>query len=618
MGVERLQNQAEMAAFQARPDVVSPFPSQVPWHDIEAKRKLEEDLRKAGVVGVAKKDGSLEVIPFKEFVPDHVFTAKWNSADIEIPTGTHAGLYQDPLPIDWSLTPNPKDRLSTTDVELHRGIKYAIEGETGIMAIVTEDGLQITHAGPYQDMSDRDVSPAGKTWGNKTIAGMGPLWAEVNDWDELEGAQLNANITGRKAEDVEGDVPHIVTIPADINKLAKHWREGLVKKLQDHPVYKDAKLKPGTRILFTTGLLYWELDYEVRYFNSGVTPDIEMEVTLSLADGREFQSKMKAHTIDKPEKELTEPQSSAVRIWNETSTAGDAHTHTQEVSSDLQTKYQKDRASQQVKGKLERLVTNEGFTVRGNPSREEMQELLPSVDEIRSRYEGIKASWKEGSSIELTLVRSGTSIPESQGELTGVIENTDGTPLDDTLLKRSAQRSYDVGTEMWDKPAPDLIVTAGRTTPTGTMEIAMYGIGEPYPIKDIQRDWRLNERSFGSAIGQKSQDIPEAQLHSFTQAPEGGENYSTVQVKTMSFMMDVMETAQKFTQENGRPMRAVVCAQEGPMQIMRAMLNNESDPMAIFEPIENTEMVKVELDEPFAWPPEYVTEETLREGMATS
>lgn len=586
------------------------YPLEIPWHDRAQVHALEARLRTENMVGIAEKDGSLKVMPMKEFVPNHVFTAKWNSAQIEIPFGTHAGIYNDPLPIDWSLTPNPKDRLTLNDVELHRGVKYAVEGETGIMAEVTETGLKITHVGPYQDMSDRDVSPAGKTWGNGTIAGMGPLWIAVDDWDELEGAQLNANIVGFKSEEVDGEAPHIVTIPADINMLAKYWREELAAKLMEHPVYKDAKLKPGEKIIFTTGLLYWEQDYEVRYFRTDVTPDIQMEVTLTLMDGREVQSVMRAHTIDRPVAKANESQNRAINIWENTKSVKEAPTRTQPAPEGLAESYAVDRASQQTKGKLEKLVSVEGFSVGENPNTDDMREMLPTISQLRQRYEAIVSDWPEGAGVDLMLVRSGTGISESKGILTGVIDGPDGNPIDDTILKRSAQRAYDVGSLLWNEPAPDLLIASGSTTSMATLEIAMYGIGEPFPSSQIQRDWRLNERSFGKGIGRPASDFSPEELHSFENSLPNGENFAYVHLKTISFMLDLMESAKEFYETEQRPMRVVVATHEGPMQIMKAVLDGKKQTDDIFRPIESTHSERVVLTKPFEWPG-YISDKAL-------
>ncbi|NCN45770.1 MAG: hypothetical protein COU63_02355 [Candidatus Pacebacteria bacterium CG10_big_fil_rev_8_21_14_0_10_36_11] len=587
----------------------------VDWTNKEEKRAFEAELRQKGLVAAVAKDGEIkEVMPLSEWTPDHVFTLKWNSAPTTLPDGTY---YEDPLPPDWSLVPNSKGRLDLNDLELLHGVKYAIEGETAIMAVVTEDGgIKITHAGVYQDISNRDVSPAGKVWGSGPVAGMSPMWVEIDGWDDFNGAQLNAQIEGIKADDVAGDARRVESFPAEIEKLARNWREDLEKVLLEHEVYKDAKLKPGTRLIFTSGLLYWAQEYGTRYFQTEVTPIINATGVLSFPNGIEVESIMSAHTVEKPDYQPTEDQKRALKLWETNRLTQDVSVSAQNADEETQAGYVKDRVNQRDPSKLGRLVSEPSFVTASNPEKAEILELIPSIDELRTRYQELLANWNYGAGLDLLLVRNGDSTPQRAGKLPGVINTNDGI-LDDTIAKRSAQRSYDIATQLWDTTAPDLVISSGRTSSLATIDVALWSIGEPFPVSAIVRDWRLNERSFGVGVGHKASEYGEEVLHSFSNAIAGGENFSFVHLKALSFMIDLLETVNQFYQETGRSMKVVVSTHEGPMQILQAMLKDLQSPEEIFQPIESTHTERFMLTEPMSFPT-YVTDEELNEGIQTS
>lgn len=584
------------------------------WQNKEKRRAFEAELRQRGLVVAVAKDGTFkEVMPLKEWIPEHIFTLKWNSAPTTLPDGTY---YEDPLPPDWSLVPNSKGRLDLNDLELLHGVKYAIEGETGIMAEIQQDGsVKILYAGVYQDISNRDVSPAGKVWGSGSVAGMSPLWVELEDWDDFVGAQLNATIEGIKEGDTDVEARRVESFPAEIEKLARNWREQLIKVLIEHEVYIDAKLKPGTRIIFTSGLLYWAQEYGTRYFQTEITPIINAHAVLSFLSGIEVESEMVAHTVKEPDYEVTETQAQAISLWQANQIEQNVGVVAQEVDEELQLSYIKDRANQMEPGKLGRLVSENSFVTTANPDLEKMREVLPTITDLRARYEKIKDNWQSGVGLDLLLVRNGLSTPEKEGKLPGVIKTETGI-LDDTIAKRSAQRSYDIATQLWDVPAPDLVIAAGRTSAMATIDVALWSIGQPYPVKDIQRDWRLNERSFGDGVGHLASEFSEEELHSFEQAISNGENFSFVHLKVLSFMLDLLETANQFYQENGRQMKVIVSSQEGPVQLMQAILKGLTSKTDIFAPVESTYNERFVLETPFNFP-EYVADDLVEQATKT-
>lgn len=583
----------------------------IDWSNKESRRALEAELRDKGLVVATDKDGNIkEIMPLNEWTPEHVFTLKWNSASGIAPDGHY---YQDPFPPDWSLVPNAPGRLDLNNIELLHGVKYAIEGETGIMAVVTEEGIKITHAGVYQDISDRDVSPAGKVWGSGPVGGMSPLWIEIDGWDDFMGAELNAKIEGVTLGDSSEEARRIESFPAEIEKLARNWREDLENVLTEHEVYKDLNLKPGTRILFTSGLLYWAQEYGTRFFQTEITPLIEIASTLTFLNGVEIESIMTAHTVEKTEAVESEDQTHAVGLWNIQKGDQPSLNRFQTVDSETQNEYLKARSGQMDMSKLGRLVSLEGFTVDGNLSTGDMREVLPSFEELKNRYENLLSRWEDGAGLDLLLVRNGDTQAQRAGKLGGVIETEEGV-IDDTIAKRSAQRAYDIATQLWDTAAPDLVISSGRSSSLATIQIALGSIGEPYPFNSIQRDWRLNERSFGKGINKDVNEFDFELLHSFKDSLENGENFSYVHMKVLSFMIDLLETANEFYISMGRPLKAVVSTHEGPMQIMQAILNEVSSKDDVFTPIESTESTPYVLNKPFEWP-QYVTEEEICEGI---
>jgi broad specificity phosphatase PhoE len=587
------------AYAQAHPADRETIPEKMIWTDQNMREGLEAQLREMGLIGIIESDGSISVRPIREFVSEHIFTMKWNS---------HVSAEKGIAP-DYSLVPNAKDRLSLKSAEIMRGRKYAIEGEVAFMFTVTEHGVEVSHVGMYQDITDRSVSPANKTWGKSKVAGMGPLWLTIDDWDDVADADVFAQIEGFKiiSEGDDGEPVHqTVGFPSNSEEQARFWGKDLERVLVNHPVFKDLELKPGETIMATAGLLYKrEVSYGDRFVFADEVDTVKMGASLTLKDGRTVTSEMVATSVDIPPREPTIFQEAAVDKWKEALSVDQLPVRVSEGSPRLKEEYTRVQETNAAEEKLDKILTAEAFTVSSSPNVEDIEEALPSLSEMHRRYQELVANWPDGAGIDLLAVRNTDTVSEIKGELPGTIVGKDGSVISSPLTKRGAQKSYDVAAELWDEPDPDLVISSGLSSSLSTLEIALQAVGENFPVSMIQRDWRLNERYFADSVGKEETKFSPVDLFHFNRSVPEGENFTLVYIRTMSFMLDLLETAANFYNENKRKMRVVVGNHEGTMQMLKLLLNGgelENDDK-IFERIDGAKTFRFDIDKPFSIPP---------------
>jgi broad specificity phosphatase PhoE len=86
--------------------------------------------------------------------------------------------------------------------------------------------------------------------------------------------------------------------------------------------------------------------------------------------------------------------------------------------------------------------------------------------------------------------------------------------------------------------------------------------------RELVEDPRLAERSLGVLEGRHSMPIPEYEAGDFSYAPEGGEPYTSVTRRVLSFVADLGSVADRA----GEPLRALACTHVGPMRVLVPVL----------------------------------------------
>ena len=97
----------------------------------------------------------------------------------------------------------------------------------------------------------------------------------------------------------------------------------------------------------------------------------------------------------------------------------------------------------------------------------------------------------------------------------------------------------------------------------------------PHAIEDA----RLVERSLGELERTPIRPRDPRLAVDLTIAPPGGESYLALTLRCLSFLLDVRDLAAALQ----RPLSALVCTSQGPLRVIAAILDEESDPAAVRE-----------------------------------
>jgi probable phosphoglycerate mutase len=90
----------------------------------------------------------------------------------------------------------------------------------------------------------------------------------------------------------------------------------------------------------------------------------------------------------------------------------------------------------------------------------------------------------------------------------------------------------------------------------------------------FESDCRLNERSLGVMEGQPRVFVPQFAAGDLDFAPIGGESYSSVAQRCLSFLLDLHQRSQGWPAER----RVLICSHMGPIRVLIAIWTGEHDP----------------------------------------
>ncbi len=97
-------------------------------------------------------------------------------------------------------------------------------------------------------------------------------------------------------------------------------------------------------------------------------------------------------------------------------------------------------------------------------------------------------------------------------------------------------------------------------------------------VARIVRNPYLDERSLGELELQPVRPIPHFSAGDFSYAPSGGENYSRVTRRSLHFLAGVAQWIEEEWSRSGRRIeRILICSHMGPMRIISAILDEETD-----------------------------------------
>jgi len=117
----------------------------------------------------------------------------------------------------------------------------------------------------------------------------------------------------------------------------------------------------------------------------------------------------------------------------------------------------------------------------------------------------------------------------------------------------------------------DLAFHSPLTRSRRTLELAL--ASSTASAEAVIEDGRLAERSLGVLEGRPSMPIPAYERGDFAYAPEGGEPYSSVARRVLSFLADVGRAADR----RQEPLRALACTHVGPMRLLVPVLQQAAE-----------------------------------------
>lgn len=115
----------------------------------------------------------------------------------------------------------------------------------------------------------------------------------------------------------------------------------------------------------------------------------------------------------------------------------------------------------------------------------------------------------------------------------------------------------------------DLAFHSGLERSRRTLELAL--ASSVASVGSVIEDGRLAERSLGVLEGRLATPIPEYEKDDFAYAPAGGEPYSSVARRILSFLADLARAAD----QRPEPLRALACTHVGPMRLLVPALRRD-------------------------------------------
>jgi broad specificity phosphatase PhoE len=208
---------------------------------------------------------------------------------------------------------------------------------------------------------------------------------------------------------------------------------------------------------------------------------------------------------------------------------------------------------------------------------------LDDAARLRERVAGQPAA----PDVALSLVRHGETTTNAARLITGTTDaplTVRGRLQAQDAGRAIAGRAFDVGFESGLSRSRETLVLMTRAG----------GLKIPYAIKDA----RLVERSLGELERTPIRPRDPRLAVDLSIAPPGGESYLALTLRCLSFLLDVRELAAVLR----RPLAALVCTSQGPLRVMAAILDEESDPAAVRERrFENCVVVERSLGQ-LVWP----------------
>ena len=166
------------------------------------------------------------------------------------------------------------------------------------------------------------------------------------------------------------------------------------------------------------------------------------------------------------------------------------------------------------------------------------------------------------SSFELDLVRHGQTDANAERRFSGA--------SDVRLTARGEQQARELGSRLSGRY--DMAFHSPLARSRRTLELAIGSSG--VEAESVLEDARLAERSLGILEGRQAMPIPQYEHGDFAYAPEGGEPYTLVTQRVISFLADLCCAATA----HARPLRALACTHVGPMRILVPVLEQVAGP----------------------------------------
>ena len=222
------------------------------------------------------------------------------------------------------------------------------------------------------------------------------------------------------------------------------------------------------------------------------------------------------------------------------------------------------------------------FCFKKAQSVEDLAENLPSLEAVWEEYEAIKQKiFEDPETAEIAeelmriysiFVRHGETVLNKKKCSSGIVE----TPL----TKEGRTQIFKIGKnhkgKIFQRIYNSPLKRSGKS-----VNFFCKGLG----IKDIPRACtaELSERCKGEAERQKKDEFPRDIVYSFENAPPGGENFSSVLVKCLSFLNRLIQFNYDYYKSHKKLPKTLVVTHQGPLRIFRAILEEIAKPKNILD-----------------------------------
>ncbi len=245
------------------------------------------------------------------------------------------------------------------------------------------------------------------------------------------------------------------------------------------------------------------------------------------------------------------------------------------------------------------------------PTPDILREILPKIEYLYQQYLKLKEEIGK-TAIDFSFIRHTQTTHNEAKKFTGTV--------DAELTEKGYEQAQAMGKNLEGEEF-DLVVRSGLSRTDVTVRETLKSAGIEIPEERFVIDQRINERCYGEYGGQKKDSLAaeeKAKGFSYGRFFPGGENYSMVLGKLIWFLNDVYKLAQKFQEQNNRPIKILVSGHNGSFRMLFGILDEIKDREEIRKKkTPQAEVIRYSNQQLPNWP-KFISNEELQNNIDTN